>query len=116
MYAIRSYYDEMVDVLSPVAKGLEIDFSKKPFVIMMVGVNGSGKTTSIGKMASKYAGKKIGIVAGDTFRAAATEQLKNWVDKTKAKFYAAEEGADSAALCYSAYEQAVKDNLRNNFV
>src|SRR5580693_4329528 len=71
---------EVEKVLSPVAKPLAIDASQKPFVILVVGVNGSGKTTTIGKLAAKLAaeGRKVMLAAGDTFRAAAIEQLKIW--------------------------------------
>ena len=74
--------DEVERVLAPVARPLEIDAAKRPFVILVVGVNGSGKTTTIGKLAAKFSaeGKKLLLVAGDTFRAAAIEQLKIWVD------------------------------------
>ncbi|MFN5488095.1 MAG: signal recognition particle receptor subunit alpha, partial [Bradyrhizobium sp.] len=71
---------EVEKVLAPVAKPLEIDGSKQPFVILVVGVNGSGKTTTIGKLAAKLSaeGRKVMLAAGDTFRAAAIEQLKVW--------------------------------------
>src|SRR6476619_4484832 len=75
---------EVEKVLAPVAKPLEIDATKKPFVILVVGVNGSGKTTTIGKLAAKFAseGRKVMLAAGDTFRAAAIEQLKVWGERT----------------------------------
>src|SRR3954462_7061063 len=76
---------EVEKVLAPVAKPLEIDATKKPFVILVVGVNGSGKTTTIGKLAAKLSaeGRKIMMAAGDTFRAAAIEQLKVWGERTR---------------------------------
>src|ERR1700754_3786308 len=83
---------EVEKVLAPVAKPLEIDASKKPFVILVIGVNGSGKTTTIGKLASKFTseGRKVMLAAGDTFRAAAIEQLKIWAERTGAKVMARE--------------------------
>ncbi len=76
---------EVEKVLAPVAKPLVIDASQTPFVILVVGVNGSGKTTTIGKLAAKFAaeGRKVMLAAGDTFRAAAIEQLKIWGERTK---------------------------------
>src|SRR6202142_197397 len=81
---------EVEKVLAPVAKPLEIDASKKPFVILVVGVNGSGKTTTIGKLAAKFAadGLKVALAAGDTFRAAAIEQLKIWAARAGADIVA----------------------------
>ena len=75
---------EVEKVLAPVAKPLEIDAAQKPFVILVVGVNGSGKTTTIGKLAAKLSaeGRKVMMAAGDTFRAAAIEQLKVWGERT----------------------------------
>src|ERR1700755_2582743 len=75
---------EVEKVLSPVAKPLDIDAGKKPFVILVVGVNGSGKTTTIGKLAAKLSaeGRKVMLAAGDTFRAAAVAQLKIWGGRT----------------------------------
>src|SRR6476660_4745593 len=75
---------EVEKVLSPVAKALEIDAARKPFVILVVGVNGSGTTTTIGKLAARFSaeGRKVMLAAGDTFRAAAIEQLKVWGERT----------------------------------
>ena len=105
--------DEVTKILEPVAKDLEIDSSKKPFVIMMIGVNGSGKTTSIGKMASRFIadGKSVMLAAGDTFRAAAVEQLQVWGERIDAPVMKKEIGADSASLAYESYERAVKENI-----
>ena len=77
---------EVEKVLGPVAKPLEIDVARKPFVILVAGVNGTGKTTTIGKLAKRLAeeGAKVTMAAGDTFRAAAIEQLRVWADRTKA--------------------------------
>src|SRR6201747_2250456 len=99
---------EVEKVLSLVAKPLEIDAAQKPFVILVVGVNGSGKTTTIGKLAAKLAaeGRKVMLAAGDTFRAAAIEQLKIWGERTKSPGVAAAQGGDSAALAFSALSAA----------
>src|SRR6201989_1780797 len=95
---------EVEKVLAPVAKPLEIDAARKPFVILVVGVNGSGKTTTIGKLAAKFsaAGRKVMLAAGDTFRAAAIEQLKIWGDRTKSPVIAGAQGSDSASLAFNA--------------
>ncbi len=99
---------EIAKVLKPVAKPLELDLSHKPHVILVVGVNGTGKTTTIGKLAAKLSGSglKVMLAAGDTFRAAAIEQLKIWADRTGSQFIGTKLGADAAGLAYDAYEQA----------
>ncbi|MFB9949794.1 signal recognition particle-docking protein FtsY [Rhizobium puerariae] len=99
---------EITKVLSPVAKPLQLDLNHKPHVILVVGVNGTGKTTTIGKLAAKLsgAGLKVMLAAGDTFRAAAIEQLKIWADRTGSEFIGTKLGADAAGLAYDAYEQA----------
>jgi len=99
---------EVEKVLSPVAKPLVIDAAQKPFVILVVGVNGSGKTTTIGKLAAKLAaeGRKVMLAAGDTFRAAAIEQLKIWGERTKSPVIAAAQGSDSASLAFNALTAA----------
>lgn len=99
---------EITKVLEPVAKPLELDLSHKPHVILVVGVNGTGKTTTIGKLAAKLsgAGLKVMMAAGDTFRAAAIEQLHIWADRTKSEIVSSKLGADAAGLAYEAYEQA----------
>jgi fused signal recognition particle receptor len=99
---------EIAKVLKPVAKPLQLDLSHKPHVILVVGVNGTGKTTTIGKLAAKLsgAGLKVMVAAGDTFRAAAIEQLKIWADRTKSEFIGTKLGADAAGLAYEAFEQA----------
>ena len=103
--------EEISKVLDPVAIPLELDLSYKPHVILVVGVNGTGKTTTIGKLAAKLrsAGLKVTLGAGDTFRAAAIEQLKIWADRTGSEFVATKLGADAAGLAYGAYETA-RDN------
>ncbi|CUX32158.1 MULTISPECIES: signal recognition particle-docking protein FtsY [Agrobacterium] len=99
---------EITKVLKPVAKPLELDLSHKPHVILVVGVNGTGKTTTIGKLAAKLSGSglKVMLAAGDTFRAAAIEQLKIWADRTGSEFIGTKLGADASGLAYDAYEQA----------
>ncbi|UIK05135.1 signal recognition particle-docking protein FtsY [Neorhizobium galegae] len=104
----RIMAEEITRVLSPVAKPLALDLNHKPHVILVVGVNGTGKTTTIGKLAAKLSGSglKVMLAAGDTFRAAAIEQLKIWADRTGSSFIGTKLGADAAGLAYDAYEQA----------
>jgi len=99
---------QIAEILRPVAKPLEIDMARKPFVILVIGVNGTGKTTTIGKFAQDYAdhGLKVTLAAGDTFRAAAISQLKIWGERTGASVVAGEHAGDSAALAYRAFEEA----------
>ena len=105
--------DEVESVLAPVAKPLVIDASKKPFVILVVGVNGSGKTTTIGKLTAKFhaEGKRLMLAAGDTFRAAAIEQLRIWGQRTGAQVIAREQGADAAGLAFDAIKAAQEQNI-----
>jgi len=105
---------EIEKVLSPVAKPLVIDTTKAPFVILVVGVNGSGKTTTIGKLAAKFSaeGKNVMLAAGDTFRAAAIEQLKVWGERTKSPVIAGAQGSDSAGLAFNALT-AAKEQKRD---
>jgi len=99
---------EVEKVLTPVAKPLVIDASAKPFVILVVGVNGSGKTTTIGKLAARFRaeGRSVMLAAGDTFRAAAIDQLKIWGTRTGAKVIAREQGSDAASLAFEALTAA----------
>ncbi len=99
---------EVERALQPVAKALEIDRSKKPFVILMIGVNGAGKTTTIGKLAQKFRGQGLSVMlaAGDTFRAAAIDQLKVWGERVGAPVLAREQGADAAGLAFDALKEA----------
>ena len=103
---------EVEKVLTPVAQPLVIDGTKKPFVILVVGVNGSGKTTTIGKLTSTLTaeGRKVMLAAGDTFRAAAIEQLKVWGDRNKVPVIAGAQGSDSASLAFTAVTAARDDN------
>jgi fused signal recognition particle receptor len=100
--------NEVERVLAPVAKPLAIDSARKPHVIMMVGVNGTGKTTTIGKLAAKFRadGKSVMLAAGDTFRAAAIDQLKVWGERTGCPVVAHNVGADSSGLAFEALKQA----------
>ena len=104
---------EVEKTLAPVARPLAVDRAKKPFVILMVGVNGSGKTTTIGKLAQAFQaqGLKAMLAAGDTFRAAAIEQLKIWGERTGAPVLAREQGADAAGLAFEALERARGDAI-----
>ncbi len=99
---------EVEKVLGPVARPLVVDTAKKPFVILMIGVNGSGKTTTIGKLAQKFAaeGKSVMLAAGDTFRAAAIEQLQVWGQRTGAPVIARPAGADASGLAFDAVTEA----------
>jgi fused signal recognition particle receptor len=104
---------EVEKVLAPVAKPLVIDEAQKPFVILVVGVNGSGKTTTIGKLAAKLSaqGRKVMLAAGDTFRAAAIEQLKIWGERTRSPVIAGAQGSDSASLAFNALTAAGEGKL-----
>lgn len=99
---------EIEKVLAPVALPLELDLSHKPHVILVVGVNGTGKTTTIGKLAAKLTagGLSVMLAAGDTFRAAAIEQLRIWGDRTNSVVISTKHGADAAGLAYEAFEKA----------
>ncbi len=99
---------ELVEILAPKVAPLVIDTSKKPFVILMVGVNGVGKTTTIGKLAKRLQreGKSVMLAAGDTFRAAATEQLQIWGERNNIPVVAQGNGADSASVIFDAMQSA----------
>ena len=103
----RLLADEVATILRPVARPIPI-FAKKPQVILVVGVNGAGKTTTIGKLASQFkqAGKSVMIAAGDTFRAAAIEQLQVWGERAGVPVIAKPQGSDAAGLAYEALERA----------
>lgn len=103
---------EVEAVLTPVAKPLDVDRGLKPHVILMVGVNGAGKTTTIGKLAAQFSasGKSVMIAAGDTFRAAAVDQLKVWAERTGAAFISRDVGADAAGLAFDALTEARRQN------
>ncbi len=105
--------DEVERALDPVARPLEIDPGKRPFVILVVGVNGSGKTTTIGKLAAKFRaeGKAVLLAAGDTFRAAAIEQLRIWARRTFSAIVERDQGADAAGLAFDALTKARELNV-----
>jgi len=104
---------EVEKVLAGVAQPLTIETVHKPFVILVIGVNGSGKTTTIGKLAAKFRaeGRRVMLAAGDTFRAAAIDQLKIWAGRTGADFIAREAGADAAGLAFDAVAAAKEHNI-----
>jgi fused signal recognition particle receptor len=99
--------DEITAMLSPVALPLAVDSGPKPFVILVCGVNGSGKTTTIGKLASQFKaqGKSVLLAAGDTFRAAAIEQLQVWGERSGCPVIARDQGADPAGLAFDALKE-----------
>ena len=99
---------EITDLLQPVQKPLTVEDDKKPFVILVAGVNGTGKTTTIGKLAKRLGeeGAKVTLAAGDTFRAAAVEQLKVWALRARCEFVATKAGGDAAGLAFEALEKA----------
>ncbi|MEQ9812445.1 MAG: signal recognition particle-docking protein FtsY [Azospirillaceae bacterium] len=102
---------EVERILDPVARPLVIDGGARPFTVLVVGVNGTGKTTTIGKLAHQWTGegRRVTIAAGDTFRAAAIEQLKVWGDRAGARVIARETGADAAGLAYDALAAARRE-------
>ncbi|QQS10578.1 MAG: signal recognition particle-docking protein FtsY [Rhodospirillales bacterium] len=103
-----AFAEDIAGILAPVAVPLSIDASKRPHVVLVVGVNGSGKTTTIGKLAKRLVedGRKVSIAAGDTFRAAAVEQLKIWGERAGVPVFAKAQGGDAAGLAYDALAEA----------
>ena len=101
----------IIEILHPLEK--KIDITKKPFVFLIVGVNGVGKTATVGKLAYQFMkeSKTVGIVAADTFRAAAVEQLEIWAQKTNSIFFSGKNKCDPASLAYSSYLEAKDKNL-----
>lgn len=97
----------IADILKPCEKKLEINHH--PHIILMVGVNGAGKTTTIGKLSAKFADKKVSLIAGDTFRAAAVEQLKEWGARNKIRVFSGAQNCDAAGLIYDGIAQAIKE-------
>jgi len=104
--------DSVTAILEPLARPLAIDPARRPHVVLMMGVNGTGKTTTIGKLAKLYTdqGLKVVLAAGDTFRAAAIEQLQIWGERTGATVVSGKQGADAAGLAYGALETAKREN------
>ena len=108
---IRTALAEQIrQIIAPCEQPLTFDAKHKPFVVLMIGVNGAGKTTTIGKLAAKlYAeGKQVSCIAGDTFRAAAVEQLKEWGARAKVRVFSGAPNCDSAGLCYDGLNAAIK--------
>lgn len=105
---MQALYNKMHRILRPAAQPLTIDSSHKPFVLLMVGINGAGKTTTIGKLAKKFQqqGKSVMLAAGDTFRAAAVEQLTIWGERNGIPVVAQGSGSDSASVIYDAMQSA----------
>jgi fused signal recognition particle receptor len=105
--------EQMAALLEPVESPLEIDTTKEPYVILVVGVNGVGKTTTIGKLAKRLQrdGKKVMLAAGDTFRAAAVEQLQVWGERNQVPVIAQHTGADSASVIFDAIQAAKSRGL-----
>ncbi len=104
--------EQIASILRPCAKPLVLDREKKPFVVLVVGVNGTGKTTTIGKLAQHYRGQglRVMMAAGDTFRAAAISQLQIWGERAGVPVVAGEQGGDAAALAFHALEKARAEN------
>lgn len=107
----ESIAEEIAAMLAPLAKPMTFDPALKPTVVLVVGVNGSGKTTTIGKLAQQLRadGKKVMVAACDTFRAAAVEQLRTWCERSGVAFFAKEESADAASVAFDALAKAKAD-------
>ncbi len=110
---VEALEQELKDILSPCEKMLNIPQQDKPFVILTVGINGAGKTTTIGKLAQLFQimGKSVMLAAGDTFRAAAVEQLKTWGERNDVPVIAQHSGADSASVVFDALQAATSRNI-----
>jgi len=104
----RVLRQDLLAILEPVARPLVVDRARRPFVVLVVGVNGSGKTTSIGKLAKRFSddGLEVVLAAGDTFRAAAVEQLAVWAERNDVQIVAQQTGADPAAVIFDAVQSA----------
>lgn len=105
--------EEVTRILERVAEPIDLSHNKKPFVILVIGVNGTGKTTTIGKLASalKNSGEKVMIAAGDTFRAAAVEQLQIWGERAGVPVVTQDNGSDAASLAFEAIQKAQDENI-----
>ena len=110
---LAALHDDMQAMLAPVDQPLEIPPSEQPFVLLMVGINGAGKTTSIGKIARRLRdeGRSVMLAAGDTFRAAAVEQLQTWGERNQVPVVAQQQGADSASVIFDALQAAQARNI-----
>ena len=101
--------NKILEILNPLEK--QIHLNHIPFVIFVVGVNGVGKTATVGKLANKFSNKKVAIVAGDTFRAAAADQLEIWSKRTNSIFFSGKSKSDPASLIYSSFLRAKEDRI-----
>ena len=110
---LEALNDSMAQILTPVERPLEIDTAHKPFVILVVGINGAGKTTTIGKLSARLLseGKSVMLAAGDTFRAAAREQLEVWAERHRVPIVAQQAGAEPAAVIFDALNAARARNI-----
>ena len=108
----------LIQKLSPIAKPMEIKKSDTPFIVLMTGVNGAGKTTTIGKMAHQYKsqGYTVAMIAADTFRAGASEQLQRWAECTKSSIFVGAPNEDPAALVYKSLEEIKKNPVDIVFI
>ncbi len=106
---LEALRDQIAQVLEPVEKPLDVDTRQRPFVILTVGVNGAGKTTTIGKLAARFQqeGRSVMVAAGDTFRAAAVDQLRQWGERVGCPVIAQPTGSDSASVVYDAHQAAM---------
>jgi len=110
---LEALHEDMYQLLEPVSQPLQIDEDCSPYVILVVGINGAGKTTTIGKLAKRFQneGKKVMLAAGDTFRAAAVEQLQVWGERNQIPVIAQQSGADSASVIFDAVSAAKARNI-----
>lgn len=110
LYIKQQLCANIINIIKPSEQQLIIEKNKKPFVILMVGVNGAGKTTSIGKLGKKFKDKgyQVSFIAADTFRAAAVEQLNVWGQKNDIRVFSGKAGCDSAGLCFDGLKEAQK--------
>jgi fused signal recognition particle receptor len=110
---LKALNDAMSQILAPVEKPLSIDAAHKPFVILVVGINGAGKTTTIGKLSARLLaeGRSVMLAAGDTFRAAAREQLEVWAERNRVPIIAQQAGAEPAAVIFDALNAARARNI-----
>ncbi len=108
----------LIQKLDPIAKPLQIQKSDIPFIILMTGVNGAGKTTTIGKLAHQYKnqGFSVAMIAADTFRAGAAEQLQRWAERTNSPIFIGQENEDPAALVYKSLEEIKKNSVDIVFI
>ena len=107
---VRSNTKKVENLLQPLEQKIYV--KTKPFIFLVVGINGVGKTATVGKLAYNLSGEeKVGLVAADTFRAAATEQLKVWSDRTGSEFFSVNEYSDPAALSFESVQESCKTNL-----